>query len=104
MERKNRPWITGESLTSPDFPNLTTVNGDGTKSFVEVTSRNYPTEDNPRYGGVRQDLWVEAGRGQELDWRLFAIASLGAMQFAAEHPERAVHLIRYWYRDPSVIV
>lgn len=105
MERhKPKPWVDGTPHTCPDIPNLRIINGDGTKSFVEITSRNLPTPEIPKHGGVRQDLWVEAGLGQELYWQTFALATLGAMQLALEHPERAVHLVRYWYRSPDVLV
>lgn len=80
-----------------EIPNLTIVQGSGSKSFAEITSRTAPTKDHPFYGHVRQDMWVEAQRGESLYWQTLAVATLGAIQYALEHPERMVHLTKYTY-------
>lgn len=86
------------------IPNLLVVNGDGTKSFVEITSRTYPTPDHPRYGSPKPELWVEAQRGEGLFWQTMALATFGAIQLAQEHPERLVQITKYGYRSPDVLV
>jgi len=85
-------------------PNLLVVNGDGTKSFVEITSRLMPQKEGDRWGGVKPELWVEANRGENLFWQTFALATLGALQLAQEHPERLVQITKYQYRSPDVWV
>lgn len=86
------------------IPNLLVVNGDGTKSFVEITSRLMPATDGDRWGGVKPELWVEAQRGQGLFWQTMALATFGAMQLALDHPERLVQITKYGYRSPDVLV
>lgn len=86
------------------IPNLLVVNGYGTKSFVEITSRMLPTEEHPRYGNPKPELWVEAKRGQELFWQTMALATFGAIQLAIEHPDRLVQITKYGYRSPLVTV
>lgn len=80
-----------------EIPNLTIVQGSGSKSFAEVISRAYPSNGSDHYGSVKQDMWVEAQRGENLFWQTMALATLGAMQFALEHPERMVQLTKYTY-------
>lgn len=98
-----KPFLTNE-VRFEGFPNITGVNGDGTKSFIEITSRTRPTPDNPKHGHIRQELWVEAPNGQEISWQVMGLAALATMQFAEEHPERDVHLVRYYYRPVGVVV
>lgn len=83
---------------SDEIPNLGTVVQEGTKSYLEITSREFPTEEGGRWGQIRRDLWIEE-HGKDLDWRLMAIGTLGAMQYAIDHPERQVHLVKYWFKE-----
>jgi len=78
--------------------NLKHTLGSGTKSFATLETRLLPTEDVPRHGSVRQEWWIEAGRGQAMDYRIMAIAMLAGEEFAQEHPERSCNLILYGYR------
>lgn len=85
------------------IPNLLVVNGDGTKSFVEITSRLMPSNPEGRWGGVKPELWVET-HGESLYWQTMALATFGAIELALEHPERLVQITKYRYRSPDVVV
>lgn len=93
-----------DPFTFDGVPNLRVVNGDGTKSFVEITSRMMPTETYLKYGSPKPELWVEAQRGQGLFWQTMALATFGAIELAQAHPERLVQITKYGYRSPDVLV